>query len=103
MLTIDQRLVTEESEDGTPLYKYLECEDGTVYYFNLSHQLHFEDGPAISYWDGGQIYMQNGARHREDGPAVIYPDDHKENLWYLWGKETSEREVMVGNTRKENR
>lgn len=95
--------ILSTGEDGTLKYKYHEAADGTIYKYNGKKQLHCEDGPAIIYWDGGEIYMHEGVRHREDGPAVIYPDKHKENLWYLWGKETSEREVMVGDTRKTDR
>lgn len=72
----------------------MKCTDGTVYWFNEGGALHNDDGPAIEYWDGGQIWYNNGVRHREDGPAVIYPEAHKEDTYYLWGKETSEREVM---------
>lgn len=49
-------------------------------YRNKKGQLHRENGPAIEYCDGSQIWMQNGQRHREYGPAFI---TNGTTAWYL--------------------
>jgi len=47
-------------------------------------EYHREDGPAIVFSDGMQIWCRNGKQHREDGPAIIYIDGTQE--WYENGE-----------------
>lgn len=42
--------------------------------------LHREDGPAIIFESGIEIWIQNGMKHRTDGPALIRPDGYQ--AWY---------------------
>ena len=37
-------------------------------------QLHRDNGPAVIYPDGTQLWYRNGKRHRDDGPSAVYPD-----------------------------
>ncbi|CAB4129829.1 hypothetical protein UFOVP116_134 [uncultured Caudovirales phage] len=46
--------------------------------------LHRDDGPAIEYNDGKQLYYCKGALHRSDGPACIYTCGGVS--WWLYGK-----------------
>ena len=50
---------------------------------NTSKQLHREDGPAIIYPDGTEVWYRNGQRHREDGPEVVTASGIQE--WWQWG------------------
>ena len=44
---------------------------------------HREDGPAVVYANGTEIWYLHGKLHREDGPALTRPDGHK--AWYRNG------------------
>lgn len=44
---------------------------------------HREDGPAVEYIDGTNLYYKFGKLHREDGPAIEHPDGTKE--YYIAG------------------
>jgi hypothetical protein len=44
---------------------------------------HREDGPAIVYPDGTQLWYRNGQRHRDDGPSEVFPDGKQ--FWYQNG------------------
>jgi len=59
-----------------------------------SEKIHREDGPAIEFVDGGEIYMQKGKLHRTDGPAFIHITESGEIIhrYYLDGKEYSKGE-----------
>ena len=43
-------------------------------------RLHREDGPAIVWVDGTQLWYFDGRLHREGGPAVIHPDGRTEHF-----------------------
>jgi hypothetical protein len=62
-------------EDG-PAVIYL---DGTQvwYQYNQKHRL---DGAAFIAPRGAQVWYQNNQRHRLDGPAVVYADGRQD--WY---------------------
>ncbi len=45
---------------------------------------HRDDGPALIYADGTQIWYQHGERHRDNGPALIWPDGMQE--WWQHGE-----------------
>lgn len=45
---------------------------------------HREDGPAVTYYNGGLHYYFKGNLHREDGPAKISAHGCKE--WYINNK-----------------
>jgi hypothetical protein len=49
-----------------------------------SGERHREDGPAIIYPDGTEVWSKNGEKHRVDGPAWISPTGHEE--WFIEGK-----------------
>lgn len=40
--------------------------------YRRAGKLHREDGPAVVWADGTQLYYFEGKLHREDGPAVIH-------------------------------
>jgi len=61
---------------------------GQMEYKNELGELHREDGPALIYADGKEVWYINGKLHREDGPAVIYTDGTKE--WYFHGEQHRE-------------
>jgi hypothetical protein len=46
-------------------------------------KLHRDDGPAVEYADGTQVWYINGQKHREDGPAYIIGGT---SYWYKYGK-----------------
>ena len=52
--------------------------------------LHREDGPAIEYANGDEIWLICGRKHRENAPAVEFIDGEK--YWYLNGVEYTEKE-----------
>jgi hypothetical protein len=51
-------------------------------------QLHRDDGPALTYYDGDrgriEVWHCHGVIHREDGPAIEIEDGHRE--WIQNGK-----------------
>lgn len=53
-------------------------------------KLHRENGPALEYLCGHKEYYLNGQLHRIDGPAVEMAFNN--NLFFLFGKEVSEKE-----------
>jgi hypothetical protein len=63
--------VTVIFEAGTEIWKF-------------HHQVHRDDGPAITKSNGDQIYYKNGHLHRLDGPACI-SGDGKDLRWYQNG------------------
>jgi hypothetical protein len=96
-----------EMIDISKPYKLEFLNDDLVKYYNTSHQLHRENGPAVidskskgTYWykngeihrdegpavtiDGNQHWYKNGKLHREDGPAFIRTSG--EVRWYLDGQ-----------------
>jgi hypothetical protein len=54
---------------------------GTQRWFNLDKKLHREDGPAVLYVDGDQVWYINGKLHREDGPACVGNNGYRE--WWI--------------------
>ena len=51
---------------------------------------HRENGPAVEYSSGTEIWYQNGECHRVDGPAIIHYNGVKG--WYLDGRKYSKEE-----------
>lgn len=51
-----------------------------VFHYLLDHEgkYHCDDGPAIVYPDGREIYYQHGLLHRLDGPAATYQSGMQE-------------------------
>lgn len=68
-----------------------ECNEYKKWYVNgVAHR---DNGPAIEYANGKQVWMQNGQYHRDPhpetgicGPAIENPNNPKENKWYKHGK-----------------
>lgn len=58
----------------------------------LDGKLHWAEGPAVRFSDGGEEWFLNDQLHRRDGPAVIYEDGSK--AWFLYGKPVSAQEVF---------
>ena len=81
----DREMTIYHREDG-PAIEY--PDGGQMWY--IDGKCHREDGPACEYSDGDKSWWSNGERHREDGPAVEYSDGGKE--WWLNGKELTEAE-----------
>ena len=52
--------------------------NGAICYFKNGN-FHREDGPAITYADGGKYWYLNGLSHRESGPSDIYANKYK--IW----------------------
>jgi hypothetical protein len=46
-------------------------------------QNHRNNGPAIMYEDGTQLWCQHGKLHRDEGPAIIYSNG--EHRWFNHG------------------
>ncbi len=44
----------------------------------LNDELHCDDGPAILYSDGTELYWKHGRLHREGGPAVKWANNTEE-------------------------
>lgn len=42
-------------------------------------RLHREDGPAVSWLDGTEMWYFEGKLHRDGGPAVTHPDGRTED------------------------
>lgn len=42
--------------------------------FTVNGQPHNDNGPAIEYPDGTQIFCQHGMLHNDNGPALILPN-----------------------------
>jgi hypothetical protein len=59
-------------------------EYGNKSYRNKEGKIHRDEGPAIIWANGSQIWYRNGKRHREDGPAIIWANGSQE--WFLNGK-----------------
>ena len=51
------------------IYQVKVFENGE-FHWKLDGKLHREDGPAVKYADGTEVYYVNGKLHREDGPAI---------------------------------
>ena len=66
---------------------------GIIYYYNENDQLHREDGPAVIYPDGTEMWYKNDQLHREDGPAAIFPDG--EEYWCSDGEKYIEKMVLL--------
>ena len=50
---------------------YIETDKiGTVTYYNRLGDRHRDDGPAVIFADGTEIWYQNGVFHRTDGNAT---------------------------------
>ena len=60
--------------------------DGTTSsgYYDISKQLHRENGPACEYTDGDREWYVDGKPHRVDGPAIENADGSKH--WWVDGK-----------------
>ncbi len=69
----------EHREDGPAI----EWPNGTNLWY-IDGKLHSTDGPAVDRTNGAKEWYLNGVRHRLDGPAVIYPNGDKE--WWEYGK-----------------
>lgn len=65
-------------------YKVTVDSEGTTRWYNESHKLHREDGPAVEWADGSRAWYIRGQLHREDGPAAERADGSKE--WRLNGE-----------------
>lgn len=76
-------MVTEADVFDTLKYRVVVDEFGTRRYFNHAGQLHREDGPAIIFPYGGQMWFQNGKLHRTGGPAIERNDGTMH--WILHG------------------
>lgn len=60
-------------------------EDGKFYFSDKEKTiLHREDGPAMEYNDGTNVWCLNNQYHRVDGPAVELSCGSK--FWYLNGQ-----------------
>ena len=95
------------------------------YYKKGTNILHRENGPAVEFWNGDQIWYIdgkkhrlsgpavvyicglcfewwiNGNRHREDGPAVEWCNGGKE--WWIYGKRISPEKETILNKWWENK
>ncbi len=62
--------------------------DGTQLWYQHGKQ-HRDGGPAAIWINGTQVWYQHGKQHREDGPAIIRANG--EQRWYWHGEEVTER------------
>lgn len=65
------------------VYTHQKCRNEE--HWRRNGKLHRDDGPALIYSGGEQIYYKNGFVHREDGPAKINFGEDKVNEWWLGG------------------
>ena len=77
--------------------------EGDVFWRNKKGELHRDNGPAIIWYTGIKVWIQNGLKHREDGPAVVYDvtyeflgyeDEDEEDQFYLEDVNYTEREFI---------
>ena len=71
--------------------QYIEIdESGDKFYYSDKEMtvLHREDGPAIEWAIGSNVWYINGKRHREDGPAVEAASGYK--IWLINGNKHRE-------------
>ena len=64
---------------GQPICAIDYCE---VKRWRLNGQYHREDGPAIEYPDGDQMWYRYNRLHRENGPAISFESI---KCWYVDG------------------
>lgn len=60
-------------------------DDGTETWRDNDGLVHRDDGPAVTYSNGGEIWYQHGKLHRDGGPAVTYSNGSES--WWHHGKE----------------
>lgn len=55
--------------------------------YDNSGNFHCDDGPAIVYDNGHEVYYNHGKFHRLDGPSLFYTagDGTKEGSWFFNG------------------
>ena len=51
---------------------FIKTEYGSKYYFNLEGHINRIGKPAIEYFNGVKVWIENGRWNRLDGPAHIY-------------------------------
>lgn len=51
--------------------------------YRVEGNLHREDGPAVQYFSGTNMWFIDGLLHRLDGPAIEWIDGDK--AWYIKG------------------
>lgn len=69
-----------------------EDEYGTKWHY-VNDAIHNDNGPAIIFHDGLQVYCQHGKDHREDGPAEIWPNG--DVCYFLFGIEVTEEQLAI--------
>ena len=74
---------------------------GAKIWRNAAGKVHRDDGPAMIYPDGSQMWYKNDLRHREDGPAVIRSDGYQ--AWYRNGNRHREDGPAMTNPNGEER
>lgn len=57
---------------------------GNLCFWNAQGKLHRENGPAVIYPDGSELWFLNNLQHRENGPAVERPNGFRS--WHVNGK-----------------
>ena len=67
-------------------------EDGSYEYW-LNGKLHREDGPAICWVEDREEWWFYDVLHRSDGPAVIFLHDEDYPMWYINGKNISNKVI----------
>jgi len=65
-----------------------------INYFK-GYLIHYENGPAITFFNGTKKWFLNGKRHRVNGPAIEYASGY--NKWYINGETYSEKEYKIIN------
>jgi hypothetical protein len=53
---------------------------------------HRNDGPAMTFSDGGEYWCQHGKFHRDGGPAVTYSDGRQ--FWYWRGESIRPKKLI---------
>jgi len=84
----DAKCKVYHRENG-PAIEYYNGDD-VWYQDGLLHRI---DGPAIERAGGHKEWWQNGKLHRTDGPAVVFEDG--DNYWYINGKQMTEAEFLA--------
>lgn len=57
---------------------------GDAIWYSYPKNIHKENGPAIEFTDGAEMWYRNNLRHRVDGPAISF--NNGDRMWYRHGK-----------------
>ena len=72
---------------------FFQDKDGTLRYYNSEGKLHNDNGPAVVFIDGTELYYDNGLINNLKGTAINSVDGSK--IYYVKGNLHNEREPSI--------